>query len=60
MTINDLTKYQSRRFKDNNKCKICGRNITNEDFEMVTVKNGKLVNYNFFHTNCLLSNFNDV
>lgn len=60
MTINDLTQYQIRRFRTNNKCKICNKEINNEDFEMVTVKKGKLVNYSFFHVNCLLSNSNDV
>lgn len=56
MTISELSKYQKRRFCDNNKCKICNNEIKNQDFEMLPVKCGRLVNYSFFHTDCLLGN----
>lgn len=54
MNIENLTKYQYRRFKKNNICKICGKEINEETFEMLAVRIGRLVNYNFFHISCLL------
>lgn len=54
MTISQLTDYQQRRFKKNNICPICRKQIKNEEFEMLTTKSGRLVRYNFFHTSCLI------
>lgn len=56
MTISQLTDYQQRRFKKNNICPICKKEIKNEEFEMLTTKSGRLMKYNFFHTSCLIEN----
>ena len=56
MLVSDLSKYQQMRFKKNNRCPICGKEIKNEEFEMVLAKSGRQIKYNFFHLDCLVGN----
>lgn len=54
MNYKDLTKYKKMRFDSNAYCKICKKPISKSaSFEMIAVKNGKCMCYNFFHSDCV-------
>lgn len=52
MFINELTKYQKSRFNLNSTCKICGKEIKNESFQMIKKRMGRSKCYSFMHDSC--------
>jgi hypothetical protein len=56
MNYYQLTHYMQRRFRDNRKCKLCGKLITNTEpvfYEYDSIGRRKF--YNFFHRRCILN-----
>lgn len=56
--MNNLTKTEKIRLKNNNLCPICGEKITEfDDCKVLKTPYGKFIAYNFFHTKCLIEKY---
>lgn len=55
MDYSDLSDTAKRRLKYANICPICGKEITiYQNIHYIKYKMGKKMEYNFFHTDCLI------
>lgn len=60
MTYSDLSKYEKSRFDSCAYCKICKREVRKSDsFEIVKIRVGRGMKYNFFHTFCVQEDSNN-
>ena len=54
----NLTAWEKMRLKNHDTCPLCGNKITEfDDCTMVKTPYGKYIAYNFFHTKCLIANY---
>lgn len=56
MLVANMTDIEKRRLKANCTCPICGNKIEYyDDAQILKIRNGRYIQYHFFHTNCLNS-----
>lgn len=54
MIYENLSDGEKRRFKKDNTCPICGKEInTTDNFQFLTFRDGRYTRYKFFHLSCL-------